>query len=164
MRRSIFMLVTIALMLAMTGPPAAAAPPVPATSVWSWVGGDWAQVDLHSGGARFTGTEFGTWTGTFVGTSSESYKGVIMPDGTLTALIRIEFTGSVQGASGTLRMQTTVLGKSSVDAGMMGRWVILSGSGDLANLRGQGMWTFITCDEVTNRCYADWSGNVNFSA
>ncbi|HET9724725.1 MAG TPA: hypothetical protein VFR44_12915 [Actinomycetota bacterium] len=161
MRRTILLLAAIALMLAMVGTPAAAEPPVPATGVWSWVGGEWNQVDLPSGGARFTGTEFGHWTGTFVGTSAESYKGVIMPNGTLTALIRIEFTGSVDGAHGTLLMQTTVWAKSLVEP-MTGRWVILGGSGDLANLRGQGAWIFESCDEDPPwRCYADYSGQVN---
>lgn len=161
MRRSLLVLVAIGLVVAMEGPPAAAAPPEPATSVWSWVGGDWNQRDLPSGGAQFTGTESGSWTGTFVGTSAESYRGVIMPDGTLTAVIWIEFTGSVDGVSGELLMQTTVWAKSGGGKTMTGRWVILRGSGGLADLHGSGQWTFTTCDDVA--CHADWTGKVNFA-
>lgn len=162
MRRAILVLAAVALLLAMVAAPAAATPPVPADGRWTWTSTSWNQVDLPSGGARITGTEYGIWTGTFDGTSTESFKGVIMPNGTLTALIRFEFTGSVDGAEGDFVMQTTVWAKSAVEP-MSGRWVILDGTGDLSTLHGQGTWTFTDCDAADVWCWADYSGQVHFA-
>jgi len=162
MRRTILLFAATTLMLAMVAAPASATPPVPAEGSWTWTNTSWNQVDLPSGGARISGTEYAIWTGTFAGSSIESFKGTIMPDGTLTALIRIEFTGSVNGAEGGLSIQLTVWAKSLVEP-MGGRWTIRGGTGGLADLHGQGTWTFTGCDTEGVWCWAYYSGQVHFA-
>ena len=95
-----------------------------------------------------TATE--TWTGAFEGTATEEYVGAMhgctgvfgTPDfafevgfykGTVT------FTGEVDGRAGTVEI--LLVGKSPGDmSDWTGTWRIISGTGELANLHGSGVF------------------------
>ena len=111
-----------------------------------------AIVDLRQAGDNLfiDATDTSTWTGAFEGTSTEEYVAVLhgstgvfgTPDfafkegfykGTVT------FTGEVQGRTGTLEI--LFVGKCPGDlADWTGTWRILSGTGELANLHGTGVF------------------------
>lgn len=69
----------------------------------------------------------------------------------------------MSGKWGTLEMR--VVGSSpDVPTGWEGKWVILSGTGDLANLRGQGTWWGPGYDPANPLEYGkiDYSGKIHF--
>lgn len=74
-------------------------------------------------------------TGTLNGPSIFEATFIIHPDGTLTAQGIETFTGTVDGVPGTLVFQATATGNGT---SLRGNFVIVSGTGGLANLRGQG--------------------------
>jgi len=81
------------------------------------------------------------FTGTFEGTGYDVFKITIHPDGFATGSGRTEFTGEVDEKPGTLEIMW--VGKTkwndAEDAWWWSfKWVIISGTGELANLRGQG--------------------------
>src|SRR3970040_3913 len=84
-----------------------------------------------------------TITETLLGTLDCQVSGLARPTGEGTAHILCTFTGTVQGHSGTavLRANETFAGDSA-DGG----FVLADGTGDLANLHGQGSFTlnFVT--------------------
>ena len=104
----------------------------------------------------FTGYEYGNWAGTFQGTSYEPYRGIAFSNGVMWALITIEFTGTVDGHSGTAMMQLTV--NAPPDVTMDGKWVITSGTGGLRHLHGFGSWTYVGSNDDFS--WADYSGTV----
>jgi hypothetical protein len=123
-------------------------------ATWSWVNTGWDQWrTTHRGVAYASGTEEGTWTGTFEGTSLEEFGAQINPDGTLWALIRISFEGTVDGKEGTLQMLTTAVQRNP-EGTMHGDWTITSGTGELANLRGQGTWVYEGSDPSDHATYS----------
>jgi hypothetical protein len=67
----------------------------------------------------------------------DDFGAEIWPDGRLWALLAISFTGTVNDKTGTLEILTTAMVRDP-DKAMKGQWTITSGTGDLANLRGQG--------------------------
>lgn len=146
--------------LAVSAIPAGAEPPTPASGDWTYVPFDVEIVKVAGQNTFIEGKDTGTWTGTFTGTSTEEfilvnhakagfnyYSGVI------------EFTGTVQGQSGTMVIRTN--GKQ--DPGTVvpgpglweGSWVIVSGTGDLVNVHGQGTFTGPSLD-------LDYSGQIHF--
>jgi hypothetical protein len=81
----------------------------------------------------------GTFTGTFQGDETEVGVLVGFCNGAWSFKGFLTFTGTVDGdRSGTLEMR--IVGTSPDMASWEGTWVILSGTGDLATLRGQGTW------------------------
>jgi len=83
--------------------------------------------------------ENGKWSGTFSGTSTEDGKVVLHSSGAWSFRGIISFVGEVEGRSGTLTM--IAIGTTPDDfTDWTGTWVILSGTGELANLHGQGTW------------------------
>jgi hypothetical protein len=118
-------------------------------------------------------TDTATWTGAFAGTSTEEYVAVLhgtsgvfgTPDfafeegfykGTVT------FAGEVQGREGTLEI--LFVGKSPGDlADWTGTWRILSGTGELANFHGTGIFNNNT-DQDGNKipCDIHYEGQIHF--
>lgn len=99
-------------------------------------------------------TDTATWTGAFVGTSTEEYVAVLHG---ITGIFgtadfayemgfykgTVTFTGEVEGRSGTVEI--LFLGKSPGDperllADWTGTWRIISGTDELANLNGTGVF------------------------
>ena len=116
-------------------PTVVAEKPTSVTGTWSW----WADGESFrfAGGNIFmSATEHDTFIGTFSGAGEGPFTVTIHPKGFLTGIGRTTFSGSVGEKSGTLVIQwtgnTRALGKWDC------KWVILSGTGDLANLRGSG--------------------------
>jgi hypothetical protein len=102
---------------------------------------------LAGGNMFLDATDVGTWAGDFTGTSYEEYTAVLhgfegffiyekgFYKGTAT------FTGDVKGKEGTLDI--LFIGKSSGSPFMddwTGTWRILSGTGELENLHGTGIF------------------------
>ena len=83
--------------------------------------------------------EEGLWTGTFDGISTEIGQVVAHSSGSRSFNSTITLEGNVEGQSGTLVMEvagTMALGSTE----WVGTWVLLSGTGGLADLRGHGDW------------------------
>jgi hypothetical protein len=105
------------------------------SGTWSW----WADAFSfkYPGGNTFiSATEHDTLTGTFEGSGVGPFIVRVDPNGVMTGIGRTVFTGFVGDNWGTLVIQwtgtTKTLGKWDC------KWVILSGTGDLVNLRGSG--------------------------
>jgi len=79
-----------------------------------------------------------TWSGTFEGISHDSFTGTVYLSGSITLKGQVDFNGKVKGKVGTLVIQ--FLGKviRKDELRVFGQWSISSGTGDLANLRGEG--------------------------
>lgn len=84
-------------------------------------------------------TDVGIWKGMLEGTSFENFVVVIHKDHA-TYQGRMTFEGTVDGKEGTLVIKTNGSGPWPPVGDWSGRWVILSGTDDLSNLRGQGSW------------------------
>jgi len=149
MRRTILVLAVVTLAAAMFIPATAAAPPkVPAVSLRA-ASGLWTEVEVAwnvwketpKGVQYASGTHDGTWTGTFEGSSVDDWGAQFWPDGTYWIGLAISFEGTVNEKEGTLEILFTGSLRSP-DGTPSGKWVIISGTGDLANLHGQGTWSY----------------------
>jgi hypothetical protein len=87
-------------------------------------------------------TEDEIWVGDLAGTSQAAFRVEIFTEGFWNVWLRSTFTGTVQDKSGTMVIQ--LVGKRTMwDSERFwwsGQWVIISGTGELENLRGQGTW------------------------
>lgn len=88
----------------------------------------------------FEATEWETWEGDFEGTAVSFFRVVWFnfDSGPLNVWLRADFEGTVMGREGTLVIQ--LVGWRYLPEDWSGQWVIISGTGELANLRGQGIW------------------------
>ena len=84
--------------------------------------------------------EEGLWTGTFDGISTEIGQVVIHSSGSVSFNSTITLEVSVEGQSGTLVMEVAGTGPDMVGSSWTGKWVLLSGTGALADVRGHGDW------------------------
>ena len=109
--------------------------PTLVSGTWSWgaVGPSFRDAD---GNTFMSATEIDVFTGTFNGAGEGPFTVTIRSNGHLTGLGRTTFTGTVGSKSGTLVIQWT--GNTRALGRWDCKWVILSGTGDLVNLRGSG--------------------------
>ena len=174
MKKKLFVLLAVIMVLSMLSIPALAGPPD------NSVEGRWCYGDLVEGEHKISGrNEFydlddsGAWLGTFEGFSSDDGRVQVHPSG----FILLKTTSSLEpvevgGKTGGLEMR--VNGWLPVGAALSeyeGLWVITSGTGELAGLRGQGTWGGV---EIFNPdCMAiepigtywvsvPYSGNIHF--
>jgi len=84
-----------------------------------------------------TGTETQTYTGTFCGTGQVSFELLMHSSGTFDAILMATFTGSVDGKSGIVKI-LYIAHAEGFGLHVTGYWVILRGTGALANIHGQG--------------------------
>jgi hypothetical protein len=164
--RTLVLLACIAVVLAMAlAPAASAARPGGATPVsggWSWVNTGWNERTLPGGSHLATGDETGAWTGTFVGSSIDVFAMQLMPPfdyehnlyGPGWGTLKASFTGTVAGRSGAMTMLFTIYEPAN-DPVMVGSWVIVHGTGELACARGSGTWVSSGIDSS-----ATYSGTV----
>ena len=82
--------------------------------------------------------EWETWMGDFEGTAVAFFRVEMFSSGFWNVWLRSTFTGTVDGKYGTLVIQ--LVGKKPDGEDWYGQWVIISGTGELANLYGQGTW------------------------
>jgi hypothetical protein len=125
----------VALLSTLLMPAVHAMPPIDASGTWTY---KVTIIDTRSvdGYTFIRATEEAFWTGTFVGTSHDVFTVVIYPSGVWYAAGLVFFDGTVNGKSGTLVM--FFAGKLTTQ--WSGLLMILSGTGDLANLRGKGIF------------------------
>lgn len=144
--------------------PAAAGPPEEAGGEWTYVP-DLAGLTFRTAGNTtfVEGTEASTFTGTFEGTSNDEFVVVCHqkgPDSMNFVKGTIAFTGEVGGHVGDLTMK--FIGKQDSTtcdpsgAIWFGTWVIIGGTGELADLHGHGTWTGPSFD-------LDYTGKIHFS-
>jgi hypothetical protein len=168
--RATVLLVCVAVVLAIAlAPSAAAAPPGSTTAVsghWTWINNSATVTDLDTGEQLVSGDEFGTWTGTFKGTSYDVFEMTFAPPiwltdadtewgpawGTLTAT----FTGRMGGKNGTATMYFTIREAANTWV-MTGTWVILSGTKALKHVTGSGTWVSSGFDSS-----ADYAGTIRW--
>jgi hypothetical protein len=138
MKKRLVTLVAVVMVLSVLIVPVQAGPPVEASGLWQYK--PYILEQRMADGNTFLKTfEEGKWTGTLSGTSTEDGKVVIHRNGDWSFNAIVSFEGTVDGKSGTLEM--SVVGKRPDGAPEWeGKWVILSGTGELATLRGQGTW------------------------
>jgi hypothetical protein len=84
----------------------------------------------------------GDWEGTFVGDNSN----IIHKNGVVTGQAFFTFEGAVLGFEGTLQIRFQATTKA--DGTFKARFAILSGTGELANLRGHGTNVIVGPGEI----------------
>lgn len=132
----------VALLPMLWVPVARATPPIPAE-------GNWTIVDITSQHIRFTDdgnmivteTDFSVYDGTFEGTAEETVT-IIIDLATFECSVKAvaTFTGSAGDRSGTLVIRSVGRCPFVWGAPLEGQWVILHGTDELVNFRGQGTW------------------------
>ena len=138
MKKKLAVLVAVVMVLSVLLMPVQAGPPVEASGLWQYT--PYILEAREAGGNTFLTTfEEGLWTGTFQGVSTEDGRVVIHRSGAWSFNAIVSFDGEVDGKSGTLTMSVGGDRPFGV-TDWEGRWVILSGTGELATLRGQGTW------------------------
>jgi hypothetical protein len=149
MRRIVVLLCSLVLLVGVCVPSAAAATPGSATQVsggWSWVNTGVTFEPQPDGSMLVSGTEAGTWTGSFRGTSRDVFQMTQTPPvddpdhwgpgwGTLTAA----FEGKVGVKTGTMVLYITFWWAADQPA-YEGDWTILSSTGALRHVTGHGTW------------------------
>jgi hypothetical protein len=161
-KRSMMFLITVltVALLSTLSVPVNAGPPEHSEGLWQYqpfiVG-----VKVADCNTFLTTFENGMWTGTFEGTSTEDGKVVIHCSGAWSFKGIVSFEGKVNGKIGTLTMRAVGTRPDSL-TDWTGKWVIISGTGDLANLRGQGTWwgPGAPAPEVWGDIY--YSGEIHF--
>jgi len=162
-KRSMMFLITIlvVVLLSVLSVPVSAGPPENAKGLWQYQP---FILDVKKAGCNtfLTTFENGMWTGTFDGTSTEDGKVVIYCSGAWSFNAIVSFNEvSVNGKEGTLKM--SVVGSTPDEfTDWEGEWVILSGTGELANLRGQGIWWGPGAPDVGLWGDIYYSGDVHF--
>ena len=156
-------LVLCVLMLGVTA--AVAGPPEEASGDWTYVPDLGGLTFRTAGNTTFVyGTEVSTFTGTFVGTSDDEFVVVCHQEGPESFMnfvkITIDFTGEVDGRAGDLTMKATGKPDSTTcdpsGAIWSGKWVVLGGTGELADLHGHGAWMGPSFD-------LDYTGKIHFN-
>lgn len=118
-------------------PTALANKPEPVSGTWLYLPSSIVITKTVDGNTFKSGVEDGDWSGDFDGTSEDFFEVIAHPAGFVTCQGQINFDGIVNGESGTMVIR--FVGKK--EAGLWsGKWVILSGTDDLANLHGEGTW------------------------
>ncbi len=117
--------------------PTRAAPPIPVSGTFDYVP-TLLETRTADGNTWRYATEVEMWTGDFVGTGFSTFRAEIFSAGFWNVWLRSTFTGTVLGNAGTLDIQLVGLREGGI---WNGHWVILSGTGDLAGIRGQGTWS-----------------------
>jgi len=133
------LIVCMVALLSLLSMPVHATEPITVSGAWSWIApSDFFNViRLADGNVFISAVEIDEFTGTFKGTGEGVFSLEIHPEGFATGRGRTLFTGTVLGKSGTLVIQW--VGNTKNDLGWWWfEWVILSRTGELANLRGQG--------------------------
>jgi len=141
MKKRMLMLLVTVLMVALLSTlsvPVYAGPPGHAEGLWQYIPSVTSS-RIADGNTFLDTTEVGQWTGTFSGVSTEIGKVVRHSSGFASFKGAVSFVGNVGNKSGTFEM-LAVGSKPDPSSEWEGMWVIISGTGDLATLHGQGTW------------------------
>lgn len=82
--------------------------------------------------------EWETWVGDFEGEGHAYFIVMLYDSGLMEVVLISTIDGVVDGKEGTLVLR--LVGNKPADGGWFGTWVILSGTEDLADIKGQGIW------------------------
>jgi hypothetical protein len=136
MKKKLLVLSIVLALLFVLAIPALAGPPQTGSGLWLYIP---ALLDSRQAGCNtfLTTFEDAEWTETLVGQSTEEGKVTIHCNGKWSFKGSVSFEGEVAGKSGTLEM-LAVGGRPDGTSEWDGKLVILGGTGELANLRGQG--------------------------
>ena len=137
MKISTLFLTSAVILSALLIPTVLAEKPTDVSGTWAWDATDFSF--KYAGGVTFmSATEHDTFSdGTFIGSGVGPFTVRVDPNGFMTGRGRTTFTGEVMDKEGTLVIQWT--GNTKNDMGYWWfKWVIISGTGELANLRGSG--------------------------
>jgi hypothetical protein len=115
-----------------------ATPPKNAAGVWSYQS-TYGSPKVAGCNLFVDTSEDGVWTGTFNGTSTESGRIALHCSGAVSFHAIVSFEGTVDGKYGTFKM-SVVGSKPDQSSDWTGKYVILSGTGELAGLKSQGIW------------------------
>ena len=131
------LLMTSAVILsALLIPTVLAEKPTDVSGTWAWTASD-LSFRVADGITFMSATEIDAFTGTFSGVGEGPFTVTIYPKGFMTGRGRTVFTGTVGGKSGTCVIMW--VGNTKNDQGYWWfMWVIISGTGELENLRGSG--------------------------
>ena len=112
---------------------------------------------LADGNTIVTMIETESLAGDLIGTAVAEVREVIHASGRVEGQALSTITGTAMGKSGTVVLRYVMTG--TYGGTFSGEWVILSGTGDLANLRGQGS---VTAD--TSAGTGTYSGQIHFES
>ena len=128
MNKKMLVVLAALLVLLVLAIPAQATQPSTAAGDWSYFVYD-LKVKTAGCNTFLTTYDYGMMTGTFVGDTTEVGTVVEHCSGNLSFKGKLEFEGDVQSPTGPRT------------GAWDGQWVILNGTGELANLQGQGTWS-----------------------
>ena len=142
MKKKLFVLLAVIMVLSMLSIPALAGPPD------NSVEGRWCYGDIVEGERKISGgNEFydlddsGAWIGTFEGYSSDDGRIQVHASGFTLFKSTVSFESvEVDGKSGGLEMRINGWLQGADISDYEGLWVITGGTGELAGLRGRGTW------------------------
>ena len=171
MKKRLLILIALMAVLLLVAGPVYATPPEPASGTWCYIPFPvplrFADGNMFLEATSEDRWEEGTFDSTeFVGSGSvyraTIHKFVDFTDtGPWFAQGLVTFVGKVGDKEGTLVMR--FLGKRpDATSDWSGKWVILSGTGELENLRGQGTWWGPGAPEAGVEGCVDYSGNYHF--
>jgi len=129
----------VALLSTLSMPAVRATEPITVSGTWSWIApsASFNVIRVADGNVFISAVEIDEFTGTFKGTGEGVFTLQIHPEGFATGSGRTLFDGKVLNKKGTLVIQW--VGNTENDLGWWWlEWTILSGTGKLANLQGQG--------------------------
>jgi hypothetical protein len=162
MKRLLFTIVMVCIMLSTASMPAYAKRPMEVSGDLDY----WFQVlDMRqaNGNTFMYATEQEEWRGDFEGVGESVFRVGMFASGFWNVWLRCEFTGAVGDKEGTVQIQ--LVGKKPLDGEWYGQWVILGGTGDLANIHGRGTWSGPGYrDDVKDPDHPDcfYSGHIHF--
>ena len=171
MKKRILIPIALTAVLLLVAGPVYATPPEPASGTWCYT--PYITGMRSAGGNLFLDAESEDyWTGTFEspeGAGSYTVYGATIhkfvdftDTGPWYAQGLVTFVGTVEGKSGTLVMRFLGKRPDATADWSSGKWVILSGTGELANLRGQGTWWGPGAPAPEVQGCVDYSGNYHF--
>jgi len=163
-KRALMLLVTVLMvaLLSTLSVPVSAGPPENAEGLWQYIPSI-ENARVADGNTFLDTSEVGQWTGTFSGVSTEKGKVVRHSSGHVSFKGAVSFIGKVGDKSGTLEM-LAVGSKPDLSSEWEGTWVIISGTGDLATLHGQGTWWGPGYSSANPSKWGDiyYSGEIHF--
>jgi len=163
-KKALMLLVTVltVALLSTLSVPVYAGPPEHAEGLWQYIPSI-ESVRVADGNTFLDTSEVGQWTGTFSGVSTEKGKVVRYSSGHVSFKGAVSFIGKVGDKSGTLEM-LAVGSKPDLSSEWEGIWVIISGTGDLATLHGQGTWWGPGWSSANPTDWGDiyYSGEIHF--
>jgi hypothetical protein len=147
MRKKLFVLVALIMVLAAVAIPASAGPPGEAAGDWEYLPTSMT-FEFVGGNTVVYIVDEGHWTGTFDGSPGEDYAvsvetgvTVVHPSGHAVYKGSVLFESvTVNGRTGGLEMRVNGRTPSFGSVDWEGMWVIIGGEGELEGLHGEGKW------------------------